>query len=165
MRLSTVRIFQMWQTCLLQFWCFLLWSFSEAFVLFYLWDQRMHGVNRAPTLSSYFTPLTCPSSCNRHLFPISTSFSKYEIWHCPILISLPPKGSYSCHIWWSCCTGGTVETFCKSEWQHSEYSGGQYIPIGGLAYHVTAPSRWLCSFSIIPVLFLLCWCVDLSSFD
>ena len=27
------------------------------------------------------------------------------------------------------------------KWKESEYSGGQYIPVGGLAYYITAPSR------------------------
>lgn len=27
------------------------------------------------------------------------------------------------------------------KWKESEYSGGQYMPVGGLAYYVTAPSR------------------------
>ncbi|KAG1341923.1 protein transport protein Sec61 subunit alpha [Cocos nucifera] len=31
------------------------------------------------------------------------------------------------------------------KWQKSEYSGGQYIPVGGLAYYVTAPSRSSCA--------------------
>ena len=26
------------------------------------------------------------------------------------------------------------------KWKESEYSGGQYIPVGGLAYYITAPS-------------------------
>lgn len=28
------------------------------------------------------------------------------------------------------------------KWKESEYSGGQYVPVGGLAYYITAPSRW-----------------------
>ncbi|KAK9022812.1 hypothetical protein V6N11_003051 [Hibiscus sabdariffa] len=28
-----------------------------------------------------------------------------------------------------------------SQWKESEYSGGQFIPVGGLAYYVTAPAR------------------------
>lgn len=27
------------------------------------------------------------------------------------------------------------------KWKESEYSGGQYIPVGGIAYYITAPSR------------------------
>lgn len=27
------------------------------------------------------------------------------------------------------------------KWKESEYSGGQYVPVGGLAYYITAPSR------------------------
>lgn len=27
------------------------------------------------------------------------------------------------------------------KWQESEYSGGQFVPVGGLAYYVTAPAR------------------------
>lgn len=29
------------------------------------------------------------------------------------------------------------------KWKESEYSGGQSIPVGGLAYYVTAPSRFV----------------------
>ncbi|KAF9621574.1 hypothetical protein IFM89_023148 [Coptis chinensis] len=27
------------------------------------------------------------------------------------------------------------------KWKESEYSGGQFIPVGGIAYYITAPSR------------------------
>jgi len=27
------------------------------------------------------------------------------------------------------------------KWKESEYSGGQFVPVGGLAYYITAPSR------------------------
>lgn len=27
------------------------------------------------------------------------------------------------------------------KWKESEYSGGQFVPVGGLAYYVTAPAR------------------------
>ncbi|KAK9992570.1 hypothetical protein SO802_027555 [Lithocarpus litseifolius] len=29
----------------------------------------------------------------------------------------------------------------QGKWKESEYSGGLYIPVGGLAYYVTAPAR------------------------
>ncbi|KAI9157797.1 hypothetical protein LWI28_028243 [Acer negundo] len=37
-----------------------------------------------------------------------------------------------------CCTGNTV-VIILSECKESEYSGGQFAPVGGLAYYITAP--------------------------
>ncbi|VVA29358.1 PREDICTED: transport [Prunus dulcis] len=36
--------------------------------------------------------------------------------------------------------GGNFFVNLLGKWQESEYSGGQFIPVGGLAYYVTAPS-------------------------
>lgn len=39
--------------------------------------------------------------------------------------------------------GGNFLVNLLGKWKESEYAEGQFIPIGGIAYYITAPSRWL----------------------
>ncbi|KAL0406721.1 UNVERIFIED_CONTAM: protein transport protein Sec61 subunit alpha [Sesamum latifolium] len=69
--------------------------------------------NRDHIQLSYSILPTCPLFCSLHLFPISTS----------------SRRKYS----------GNFLVNLLGKWKESEYSG-QSIPVGGLAYYITAPS-------------------------
>ena len=99
---------------------------------------------------SYSTPPTCLSSCNLHLFQIFISSPRY-----PLILYM--NGNYEKASFYSeCCTPIPLFIFVQllyrkysgnffvnllGKWKESEYSGGQFVPVGGLAYYVTAPAR------------------------
>ncbi|KAF2305338.1 hypothetical protein GH714_004065 [Hevea brasiliensis] len=76
--------------------------------------SRMPVDNRVHIQLSFSTHLICPLFSNLHLFPIFiSSLRRYS---------------------------GNFFVNLLGKWKESEYSGGQFVPVGGLAYYVTAPT-------------------------
>lgn len=106
----------------------------------------MHVDNRALIRLSFFTPQTCPSFSSLHLFPTFISSLRYEVLY--VWLELTNLVFYYCgHLIPSLFVqllyrkfSGNFLVNLLGKWKESEYSG-QSIPVGGLAYYVTAPSR------------------------
>ena len=158
-RLSTVRIFRTWPTYLLLSWSSSLLSISKASVLCFQWDQGMPVGSKVHIQLNCFTHRICPSFCTLHWLPTSTSYLRY-ILRSQYISSISLYVCESANMFLLLLQllyrkfSGNFLVNLIGIWKESEYSCHS-IPVGGFAYYVTAPSRWMTIF-YITTLFFVC---------